>query len=93
MQRAEALAAQLPEREAQRRLGSLQQMRGQICQARGDEAGVIQALQAALVCYERAGAGMEAANCHYLLGALHLNGANRDLSPTSAWRNISCAQP
>jgi CHAT domain-containing protein len=78
---AERLSAQLPQREAAKRLGSLQQMRGQIYQAKGDEDNVIQAWRNALAIYELSGLVMYAANCHYILGTLYLNRANRDLMP------------
>lgn len=78
---AEELAHRLPEREAVRRLGNLQQLRGQSYQARGDEERVIQTWREALAIYERAGLGMEIANCHYILGAMYLNRANQELLP------------
>ncbi|MBI1925127.1 CHAT domain-containing protein [Candidatus Poribacteria bacterium] len=81
IERAEELAHHLPEREAVRRLGNLQQLRGQIYQGRGDEERVIQTWRDALAIYESAGFGMEIANCHYILGTIYLNRANQELMP------------
>lgn len=78
---AERLAHRLPEREVVRRLGNLYQLRGQIYQGRGDEARVIQTWRDALAIYEKAGLGMEIANCHYILGTIYLNRANQELMP------------
>ncbi|HEX6100186.1 MAG TPA: CHAT domain-containing protein [Thermoanaerobaculia bacterium] len=76
---AEALAPQLSPREGAQRLGSLQQMRSQVLQTRGDEDGSIAALQAAIAHYDRGGFAMESANCHYLIGVFHLNRSLVDL--------------
>ncbi|MET0430265.1 MAG: CHAT domain-containing protein, partial [Microvirga sp.] len=78
---AEKLAARLHGREAARRLGTLSQMRGQVCQGRNDAPGVIQSWRRALATFESAGFAMEAANCHYMLGVLSLNEANQELMP------------
>jgi CHAT domain-containing protein len=79
IQAAEALAKHLSTRDAAKRLGSLQQLRGQIYQARGDEDQVIQTWRNALAIYDQAGLLMNIANCHYILGAIYLNRANLDL--------------
>lgn len=76
---AERHARRLSGLESARRLGALQQMRGQLAQSRGDEEGVEQAWRNALAIYGAARLNMEAANCRYILGALRLNRANRDL--------------
>ena len=81
IQATEVLTQHLPPRQAQRRLANLHQLRGQIYQGRGDEDSVIQTWQSALQLYEAAGQAMEVANCHYILGAIHLNRANQQLMP------------
>lgn len=81
IQAAEALTQHLQPRQARRRLANLHQLRGQIYQGRGDEDSVIQTWQSALQLYEAAGQAMEVANCHYILGAIHLNRANQQLMP------------
>ena len=78
---AEKLTHRLPQREAVRRLGNLHQLRGQIYQGRGDEERVIQTWRDALASYEKAGLGMEIANCHFMLGVIYLDRANQKLSP------------
>lgn len=65
--------------ESDRRLGALQQLRGQLAQARGDNEAVEQAWRNAQAIYEAAKLGMEAANCRYIIGALRLNRANHEL--------------
>jgi CHAT domain-containing protein/tetratricopeptide (TPR) repeat protein len=77
---AEELVRRLPERDAARQLGKLYQLWGQIHQGREDEERVIAAWRDALATYERAGLAMDKANCHYILGAIYLNRANRDLA-------------
>jgi hypothetical protein len=78
---AEGIAARITTREAARRRAALKQLRGQICQLQGDDAGVVRTWQEALAIYEPAGLAMEAANCRYILGALFLNRANVQLLP------------
>ncbi len=77
IQTAQTLAAGLPKRVAAKQQGSLLQLRGQVCQARGDEEGVIQAWRDAMAIYEEAGLAMSNANCHFILGAIFLNRANK----------------
>ncbi|MBM5815753.1 MAG: CHAT domain-containing protein [Cyanobacteria bacterium K_Offshore_surface_m2_239] len=77
IQSAQALATDLPKRSAAKQQGSLLQLRGQVCQARGDEDGVIQAWRDALALYEEAGLAMSIANCQFILGVIFLNRANR----------------
>lgn len=86
----EAVAGRLHGVEAARRLGALQQMRGQLAQLRGDEAGVEQAWRQALAVYEQGGLAMEAANCRHILGVLALNRAYHQLMPhfVEAERNL-----
>jgi hypothetical protein len=79
---AESLTSRLSKRDAVRRLGNLQQLRGQVYQARGDEEGVIRSWRAAISIYERAAFAMEAANCQYMLGVKYLNRSNEDLLPS-----------
>ncbi|MEM6632601.1 MAG: CHAT domain-containing protein [Bacteroidota bacterium] len=61
------------------RIGSLHQMQGQLAQAKGNEAGVIQAWQHAQEVYAKNGLDLYEANCAYLLGILYLNKTNQDL--------------
>lgn len=75
----ESLAQYLTGHEAALRLGSFQQLRGQIYQAKGDEESVIQSWRNALALFERADLAMYVANCYYMLGVMFLNRANRDL--------------
>ncbi|HRJ53058.1 MAG TPA: CHAT domain-containing protein [Candidatus Thiothrix moscowensis] len=75
------LTQHLPAREAALRHGNLTQLRGQICQGRGDEECVIRAWSDAFGIYQQAGLTREAANCHYILGAIFLNRANQELMP------------
>lgn len=75
----ESLAQLITGHEAALRLGSFQQLRGQIYGARGDEESVIQAWRNALALFARADLGMYAANCYYMLGVIFLNRANHDL--------------
>lgn len=77
--RGESLAQRIMGHEAAVRLGSFQQLRGQIYGAKGDEEAVIQAWRNALALFERADLDMYAANCYYMLGVIFLNRANRDL--------------
>jgi CHAT domain-containing protein len=77
IQAAQSLATGLPKRAAAKQQGSLLQLRGQVCQAKGDEGGVIQAWRDALALYEEAGLSMSVANCQFILGAIFLNRANR----------------
>ncbi|MDJ0702473.1 MAG: CHAT domain-containing protein [Leptolyngbyaceae cyanobacterium MO_188.B28] len=77
----EELAHTLEQRERAKRLGAIYQLRGQIKQAANDFLGVEQTWQQALSTYEAAGMDMEAANCHYVIGALRLNMANQQLMP------------
>ncbi|MEK6283043.1 MAG: CHAT domain-containing protein [Acidobacteriota bacterium] len=78
--KAEVLAHGLAEREAIQRLGNLQQLRGQVYQAREDEDGVLQAWRNALALYKQAGLEMYVANCHFMLGVIFLNRSNQDLA-------------
>lgn len=78
--KAEALTHGLTERESFLRRGNLQQLRGQIHQARNDEDSVIQAWRNALSLFEQAGFEIYAANCRYMLGVIFLNRANQDLA-------------
>ena len=77
----EALAEQLPRRARAQRLGNLQQLRGQLLQTQDDIDGVEAAFATAAATYASAGMAMEAANCHYLIGVLRLNRANKSLEP------------
>jgi tetratricopeptide (TPR) repeat protein len=77
--RAEMLAQRLTEREAIQRLGNLQQLRGQVYQARGDDDSVIQSWRNALALYQKGALEMYVANCHFMLGVIFLNRANQDL--------------
>lgn len=83
----ESLAQRITGHEAALRLGSLQQLRGQIYGAKGDEESVIQSWRNALALFERADLGMQAANCYYMIGVLFLNRANRDLANFSEAEN------
>jgi CHAT domain-containing protein len=78
---AEKNARKLSGLESVRRLGALQQLRGQLAQARGDSEAVEQAWRNAQAIYEAAKLGMEVANCRYIIGALRLNRANQELMP------------
>lgn len=75
----EKLAGRLPPREAARRVGGLQQLRGQLEYGRGNAAGLEQSWRAARATYEKAGLAMEAANCDYMVGVIRLNLSNQDL--------------
>jgi len=78
---ADRKAGGLSPREAAQRRGNLAQMRAQVSQLHGDEAGVEHAWRMALASFESAGYAMEAANCRYMLGVLFLNRANAELLP------------
>lgn len=75
----ELLAQRLTGHEAALRLGSLQQLQGQVYQARGDEEEVVLAWRNALALFEQAGLEMYVANCYFMLRAIFLNRANQDL--------------
>ncbi|MEE9412711.1 MAG: CHAT domain-containing protein [Methylococcales bacterium] len=77
----EELAHHLQGLSAARRLGNLQQLQGQIYQARQNEEGVIQCWRSALAIFDKAQLAMERANCHYILGTIYLNRANQQLMP------------
>src|SRR5262249_5455986 len=76
---AEAEVERLHGLERWRRLGSIYQIRGLMHQVRGDLTEIERALRAAIDAYEGGELAMEAANCRFLIGVLHLNGANEDL--------------
>ena len=63
------------------RMGSLWQMQGQLEQARGNEAGVIEAWEQAQFIYQNHGLDLYEANCEYMLGVLFLNKANQEIQP------------
>lgn len=77
----EDVARRLPPLEAAKRTGNLHQLRGQLCQARGDAEGGERAWREALAAYEQAGLAMEAANSRFMIGVLRLNRANQELLP------------
>jgi len=78
---AEAIARQITGLERVRRLGNLQQLRGQIYQATNDYEKIEACWRAARDLYEEAGMAMEVANCHYIIGAIRLNQSNQVFQP------------
>jgi len=81
IERAEKSAQSLPPREAARRLGGLNQLRGQLENGRENMAGVERAWRDARANYENAGLAMEAANCNFMIGIIRLNLSNQELLP------------
>lgn len=75
------LTTHLQGMERVRRAGALHQLRAQVHSLQDDILAVIDAWRTALHTYETGGLAMEAANCHYILGALYLNRANQELQP------------
>ena len=77
---AEKQLTRLPEPERRRRAGNLAQARGRLELVRGDENAAVAAWRSASEHFEAIQLAMEAANCHYILGTIHLNRSNVDIS-------------
>jgi len=76
-----SLAAQLPKQLSAKRMGNIYQLRGQLKYLAGDSQAIEKAWEDALKHFKSASLLFEAANCHYMLGVINLNAANRQLMP------------